>query len=256
MKRFCLTIDDNIRFLKELSEQERDSLFDHPYLAMLRRLHERFGAKIQLNLFYRMEGFDLADMSGGYAAEWAENADWLKLSFHSEWENERPYETAGYDEVRSHCRAVHEQILRFAGPASLGETTTLHYCRTTDEGLRALSDSGVRGLLGLFGSDESPKTSYGLSQDEASAARAGCLVSAKGMSFAGIDMVVNTVSLSDVVPQLSERLGRERVCVMIHEQYFYEDYAAYQPDYEQKLTVALELLCRSGYEGRFFEELI
>ena len=59
MKTFCFTVDDNIRFFKEITEQGLGSIFEHPYLAMLRRLHERFGVKIQLNLFFKMEGFGL-----------------------------------------------------------------------------------------------------------------------------------------------------------------------------------------------------
>ena len=34
MKEFCFTVDDNIRFLKELSEGNERSLFSHPYPAM------------------------------------------------------------------------------------------------------------------------------------------------------------------------------------------------------------------------------
>ena len=54
MKTFCFTVDDN--FLKELTEGNYNSIFDHPYLALYRRLHERYGLKVQLNLFYRTEG--------------------------------------------------------------------------------------------------------------------------------------------------------------------------------------------------------
>ena len=46
--------------IKELSESGAKSLFDHPYPAMLHRLHERFGIKIQLNLFYEKDDFTLA----------------------------------------------------------------------------------------------------------------------------------------------------------------------------------------------------
>ena len=85
MKLFCFTIDDNIRFLKEIMVQSMSSIFDHPYMAMLRRLHEKFDLKIQLNMFYRMDGFDLSQMSDRYSEEWASAADWLKLSFHSDF---------------------------------------------------------------------------------------------------------------------------------------------------------------------------
>ena len=43
MKWFCYTVDDNIRFLKEINERRPNSLFDHPYLAMYKRLHKQFG---------------------------------------------------------------------------------------------------------------------------------------------------------------------------------------------------------------------
>lgn len=55
MKQFCFTVDDNVRFLRELNAGRAESIFDHPYLALYRRLHERFGLKIQLNLF--LSGF-------------------------------------------------------------------------------------------------------------------------------------------------------------------------------------------------------
>ena len=57
MKTFCFTVDDNIRFLKDLTEQKYTSIFDHPYLAMYKRLHDAFGLKVQLNLFYQTEGY-------------------------------------------------------------------------------------------------------------------------------------------------------------------------------------------------------
>ena len=96
MKRFCFTVDDNIRFFEELTQGNFPSLFDHPYLAVYKRLHNAFGLKVQLNLFYKNDRFTLADMTDRYQREWAANAHWLKLSFHSELENVNPYKTADY----------------------------------------------------------------------------------------------------------------------------------------------------------------
>ena len=87
IKNFCFTADDNIRFFRELTHIRPASIFDHPYLAMYRRLHEKFGLKVQLNLFYKEEDFDLTQMTDAYRQQWQENAHWLKMSFHSEWEN-------------------------------------------------------------------------------------------------------------------------------------------------------------------------
>ena len=98
-RKFCFTVDDNIRFLKELNGQQYPSIFSHPYLAMYRRLHEKYGLKVQLNLFYEADGFDLSQMTDKYRDEWLENSDWLKLSFHSRRENVEPYRSSGYREV-------------------------------------------------------------------------------------------------------------------------------------------------------------
>ena len=48
MKTYCFTVDDNIRFLKELTEQKPESIFCHPYPALYRKLHEKYGLKVWL----------------------------------------------------------------------------------------------------------------------------------------------------------------------------------------------------------------
>ena len=252
MHAYCFTIDDNVRFLKEITETAPRSLFDHPYTAMLRRLHERFGIKIQLNLFYEMPGFTLADMTAAYRREWLENAAWLKLSFHSKEETDRPYITSPYGEVYQDCAAVHREILRFAGDASLAATTTVHCCYTTREGAKALGDLGMRGLLGLFGT----RISYSLSEEQAAILCEGKTLSHEGVTYGKLDLVVNNFKREDVLPALEALLRQSELHVMIHEQYFYPDYRRYQPDFEEKLAAVFARLTAAGFENRFFEEMI
>lgn len=256
MKRFCFTVDDNIRFFRELTHGDFPSLFDHPYLAVFKRLHDAFGLKVQLNLFYKTNGFDLTAMTDRYKALWEANAHWLKLSFHSEWENIEPYKDSDYDEVFAHCSAVNREILRFAGASSLAKTTTVHYCLATEEGLCALSDNGVTGLLGLYGSPEAPRSSYQSSPDECEALRGGEVVCRGGISYGAIDIVLNSFSKEDILAQLKSLTNRTQIRVMIHEQYFYKDYKWYQPDFEEKLRQTFAFLTEHGYESRFFQEMI
>ena len=117
MKYFTFTIDDNIRFLKELTEKDYGSIFDHPYMAMLLSLHKTFDAAVQLNLFYRdgdftgkdrdkvdlNKYFNLSMMTDRYKAEWKANSDWIKMSFHSDRNNVRPYLDSAYGEVFEDC---------------------------------------------------------------------------------------------------------------------------------------------------------
>jgi len=257
MNTFCFTVDDNIRFLKELCSSRYKSIFDHPYLAMYKRFHDIFGTKVQLNLFYKTEGFDLSMMTTRYTDELRSASDWLKFSFHSREESTRPYQNAGYGEVAEDIAAVNREILRFAGESSLAKTTTVHYCRTTPEGNRALYDAGVRGLLGLYGTERERRISYSLPEDSCSALRCGELVTDNGITHASIDVIVNlfdTAAATERIRALTEK--RSFLRIMIHEQYFYPDYHAYQSDFEYKLYMSLSLLKERGYESIFFEEAL
>ena len=256
MKKFCFTIDDNVRFLQELTEGEYASLFLHPYTALLKRLHEKYGVKIQLNLFFEQGTFTLADVTDKFRREWEANADWLKLSFHSRLENVRPYEYSEYKEVYDDCNAVHKEIVRFAGENSLAKTTTIHYCRTTQDGLRALKDCGVQGLLGLYGDAQEPRTSYSCDEKQAQSARVGNIVYGDGIAFAGIDVILNMYSLEENMRRIKAVENRAIVKVMIHEQYFYADYPRYQPDFEEKLNSAFAFFTENGRESCFLEEII
>ena len=257
MSLYCFTIDDNILFLQDLQKEGIESLFDHPYTAMLKRLHERFDLKIQLNLFYETEGFCLADLSDRYRDDFAACADWLKLSFHSKTNHPpHPYATSEYAEVYADGEAVQRQILRFAGAASLAATTTVHYCSTTRAGAAALADLGVRGLLGLFGSDGTPRTSYSLPEELGARLRRGEILSTEGVAYASLDLVVNCFKKEELLPTLRAILPRDTLRIMIHEQYFREELHYFQPDFEEKLVTVFSYLEGLGFQSRFFEEML
>ena len=256
MKNFSFTVDDSIRFLKEISGNDYRSIFDHPYLDMYRRLHDEFGLKIQLNLFYRMGDFELSQVSERYYNEWKENSDWLKLSFHSDMENIKPYEKSSYDEVYKDCKRTCREIVRFASSDALAKTTTIHYCLLTDCGLRAMENNFVLGLLGLFGTEINPRTSYGIGENEATRIRNGETIKISNISFASIDIVLNCFSRDEIIKELERLDGRATIRVMIHEQYFYEDYMEYQPDFYEKLRATFSFFREKGYQSRFFESLI
>ena len=257
MKQFCFTVDDNIRFLRELTASRPQSMFEHPYLAFYRRLHEKYGLKVQLNLFWEGGGFDLSQMTDAYRDEWAQNAHWLKLSFHSkaEWPA-CPYEASGYDEVFAECSAVHREILRFAGESSLAKTTTIHYCQSTADGLRALRDCGVEGLLGLFGTDERPRTSYEVPTEYLGTIRSGEVAVFRGIAMGSLDVILNEHRPDRAHALVEALLPRNYAHIMIHEQHFYPDLSSHSYEFEEKTEDAVALLCQNGSEPAFFEEMM
>ena len=50
-------------------------------------------------------------------------------------------------------------------------------------------------------------------------------------------------------------LGREHLGFSTHEQYFFKDYLAYQPDYMEKVMVMCEMMRANGYRFIFLEDL-
>jgi hypothetical protein len=255
IQEFVFTIDDNIIFLEDLTKSGADSLFCHPYMRLLRDLHEKYGVKVQLNLFYEKDDFTLAQMTDRYAKEWEENADWLKLSFHSQKENIAPYKASGYEEVYEDCSRVHKEILRFAGQKTLAKTTTVHFCEATREGVLALQDSGVQGLLGLYWGDDHAQGAYDCGLDECARIAEGETLLSHGMHFAQIDVVLNMYTIAEILARLEKLDGRKTVKVMIHEQYFYKDYEWYQPDFAEKLEKTFAFLLAKGAKPCFFEEV-
>ena len=136
------------------------------------------------------------------------------------------------------------------------KTTTVHFCETTKDGVLAFHDNGVLGLLGLFGGVGNPMSSYSLDEKYAKHIRDGEILSVDGVAYARIDMIINKFDYDSILPTLNEFLSQNSIRVMIHEQYFYEDYKLYQPDFEEKLALVFETLCKNGYKSAFFEEPI
>ncbi len=257
MKKFCFTVDDNIIFCEELTKGSYNSLFEHPYLAFYKELHDKFDIKVQLNMFYRKGGYDLSMMTDKFKDEWKEASDWLKLSFHSIEEAKCFYTECTYDEMYTECKALHDEVIRFAGETSLAETTTVHYCQSSKNGLKAMRDLGIKGVLGLFGTDASPRTSYGISLSDAAKIRSGEMITIDGITHHPLDIVLNKFSTVEILAFLKTVVGkRETVSIMIHEQYFYPFYKAYQPDFKEKIFSAVKFLCENGYKGCLLEEMI
>ncbi|HEY8389768.1 MAG TPA: hypothetical protein VIL26_02260 [Clostridia bacterium] len=253
---FRFSVDDNIWFFQDLAKNNYSSIFENSYLALYKRLHEKYNIKVQLNLFYQFEDFNLSQMPDRYKQEWIANKDWLQLSFHSKTE-QTLYTNSSYDELYNDCLAVNNNIIRFAGKEVLNPFTTVHCCKTTDGGNKALHDLGVKGLAGLFGNKQNPRDSYNLKYENYKNIYDDCYYYDKkyDMFFVNLDMVINTFKLEDIIPYLSNLIGKEHIEIMIHEQYFYPHYYMYQPDYEKKIETAVSYLISHNYTSCFLNEI-
>ena len=262
---YRLSLDDNIWFLKDINANagKYKSIFENPYLGMLKQVHDTFGTKIHINLFYQTEGFNLSQMTDKYKGEWKENAGWLRLSFHALQEfPDRPYLTAGYDQVKRDCILVKDQIRRFAGEELMGPVTTLHWGAANVEGCRALKDQGYNALAGYFNAEGPDTVSYYLNDEKRLNVNNRFIWkdNKEEIILSRMALVINTVKLEEIVPYLeSLRSSGHRppyVDLMIHEQYFYPSYFNYQPDFRDKVMTAVKWAADKGYKPAFLSECV
>ena len=143
-------IDDVIWVMRDLTRQRPQSLFGNPFLSALKAAHDRFGLKLQLNLFWRtdffygLDEFSLAQMTDAYREEWQANRDWLKLGFHSLQEfPDYPWVNASHADVKALFGRICGEIERFAGEGVVTSACVPHWCEMSEEGCRALKECGI-----------------------------------------------------------------------------------------------------------------
>ena len=151
-------IDDTIWIFRDLARQRPKSLFDNRLLGALRDCHDRFGLKMQFNIFYRtdfyygLDEFTLKEMPDAYRDEWAANADWLRLGFHSLQEfPDYPFVNGDYKDVKDLYLMICGEVERFAGAKTWTSATVPHWTPMSKDGCRALRDCGVRLMESTFG---------------------------------------------------------------------------------------------------------
>jgi len=274
--KYRFSSDDNILFLQDITEHKDTykSIFENPYLAIYKKAHDLYGAKVHLNLFYAFDEngrkkfstdrtyFDLSMMTDKFKDEFAANADWLKLAFHAHAEHPAyPYAEATAEKITEDCIRVHREIIRFAGPASISNSTTTHFGSGNRECVRALRALGYTSLTGYFRvRDGKSWVSYYTPTDvcEHVSERDFWYDSEEDMLFGRIDRVTNLGTLEDVMEEVIESANHPHkggfVSVMIHEQYFHKDYTIHLPDFEARILEPCRYLWEHGYVGCHISE--
>lgn len=268
--KYRFSLDDNIWFLQDLAKHKNDyaSLFENPWLSLLKKLHDEYGTKFHLNIYYECPefgGFDLTMMPDKWKGEWAANSDWMRLSCHANAnEPDHPYIMADYNRTYREFTRVNEQILRFAGEEAFADkVTTIHWGDATSEAVRAVRDAGYRCMVGSFkyGDPASTPIAYDLSAEKCS------LLNTYGLFFdkdqdmmyfkygsgclqhGALDQI--PVRASEIERQIPMYRFRE-LCV--HEEYFYPHYVNYMPDYPERLATGIRWCVEHGYEASFATE--
>lgn len=304
-KKVQFFIDDIIWVLRDLTREKPASLFDNNYMAILKRAHDEYGVKVQLNAFYRTsfwygdDEFSLSDMTDAYKKEWEDASDWLKIGFHSkeEWPD-YPYINADYDLVDSNFKLIKNEVVRFAGEKTFAYSVVPHWAPISRDGIKALYDNGIRVCYATYGEkvpyegngaslpyghefrllhNRKPETGiYNKVTRDLAIARAlcsynhvpedeymDCMGKFKTVKDKEIGMcyttaaqaVLNLIPLDILEEELSKFTNQEYLSIGNHEQYYYSDYYAYQPDYAEKIYTMGRIMKENGFEFIFAENL-
>ena len=278
--KYRISSDDNILFLADITENKDKytSIFDNPYLAIYKKAHDLYGAKVHLNVFYSLDraaaeffsgdhpDFDLSMVTDKYKSEWEANSDWLKLSFHARAEMpDKPYKYASAETITRDFLDVRREVIRFAGEGAFsGDVTTVHWGEANPECVSALRELGHKALTGYFKLDEDgePLVAYyaPISLCEHVGERDFWRDNELGMTFGRIDRVTNIGTLDEIMTDMQSIINHPHrggfVSIMIHEQYFHEDYFNHLPDFAERILEPARLLFEHGYQGSFIKELL
>lgn len=168
-KYFAYFCDDTIRCLEYLNRDHPASVFDNPFFAIHKRLHDKYGFKVQFNLFFQnVTGtFNLGMMTADYKEEFEANSDWLKFGFHARQEfPDFPHLNSTYEQTSTDFEDVSNNIVRFAGKKCLTDSNINHWVSMSKEGVQALVDHGVKCISCTSGDkDDSPEARCALASN-------------------------------------------------------------------------------------------
>lgn len=306
MKKAYFYIDDTIWVLRDITRENNKSLFDNKFMNMLKTAHDKYGLKVQLNLFYRTDsfyGYDefrLCDVTDKYKAEFEENSDWLKFAFHAMEEfPDYPHINATYDDTYKLFKMIEKEVFRFAGEKSFAYSVCPHWLPVSKAGVRALKDCGVKLLDCTMGdvseyngdpfslpyghalrvlNNRQPETKvFTRGGRDVAIARSACgynhLLPSENAPISNnlgtfykeeVDLLfkkycttcLNTTPYNELDEEFAKYLDYEYIGICDHEQYFYSDYLAYQPDYADKIYKMGEILTANGFEFICGEEIL
>lgn len=258
-RTYRFAVDDVIRTFENIwrNQESYSSIFDDPYMAIYRDLHEQYGTLVHMHIYYENDdgSFNLTMFPDKYKEEFRANADWLKFTFHARKDKpDSPYMYASYEQVMQEGQQVAREILRFAGEEVVTRVTSQHWADSNLEATRAFRDLGFDCIDGYFKFDENgvPMASYYLNREQIhhAGSRDFWVDHSENILFVKDDIVINEVPLNEIDAYMENITAQQNHAfhyLLTHEQYFYPDYINYQPDYRQCIFTAVDCCHKHGY---------
>lgn len=151
------SFDDTQHSINSLFTGNYSSVWSHPFFALLKTLHETYGATISLLLFTTV----FNKITNKFASELGAVSDWLKFSLHG-----NDYSSSGTADGGADWTAMVNAVITLTGnPNSIDRHTRLSSFTGTTENITAMRNCPL-GLVCLSGSETVDRLSYNFDANE------------------------------------------------------------------------------------------
>lgn len=158
-----ISIDDVINVFDDLKKNQYESIFENKFLSQLSDMHNKYGTKFSLFVFYEFNGKSLNGTPTRYKDEFIKNSDWLKFGFHA-YSNESKYEY-DYDNIENEYLKTIEVLKSIVGEESITNIVRLDRFVLSENNLEKLNSNQIL-INGLLGADTDNRPDYYLEEKE------------------------------------------------------------------------------------------
>lgn len=158
-----ISLDDVTYCIKNLSSGNLTSLFSEPLFALLKQLHDKYGAVFSLYV-YNLQDSGFLNMPTKYQQEFIANSDWLKVGFHI-YASGQMTDTSKETAMSNYNAFATGAFTLCGGINSIDRIPRLNYYAGNLAACQGLRDANC-GIIGLLTADDS-RTSYYLTQSQA-----------------------------------------------------------------------------------------
>lgn len=266
-----LSFDDTIYTLKDIIDKSYSSIFEQPFFALLKNLHDRFGAVFSCYCFldYKVDEeiiFSLEDFTEPRSGELKENSSWLKFGLHSKDYNTN-YNEGTEETAKADYNRFISQIVRITGtvesidmcPRLQSFTGNLITCQTMRD-----AKCGIIGLLTSDYSETGSESNTDISQGYYLTDPATKFVARKGkwfdvdnqLWFFPSNLRLDNIMSFNVTDYMNkfltiEKYGRASILIMYaHENQVFIDNSI-RSDYVKRLEYCCQWAIDNGYNFDF-----
>ena len=146
-----ISFDDVTYSFQNLSSKNYASLYDEPFFAWIKSLHDTYGAKFSL---YVYDG-TLNSVPNRYADEFSAAAEWLKIGIHDGGNGVyNSFANTSYADAKNYWNNFVEQVERITGGTkNIDRVPRLHYFAASKDALLGMNEAEC-GALGFLSADD------------------------------------------------------------------------------------------------------